>query len=208
MMITNDTICAVSTAPGVGGIAVIRVSGKEAIPITNDIFVGIKKNMSLFSQKAYTLAYGSILDEENRLIDEVIVALFRAPHSFTGEDVVEISCHGSLYIQQQIIALLIRKGCRSALPGEFTQRAFANGKMDLSQAEAVADLIASTSAATHRLAMNQMRGGFSRELTLLRTRLLNFVSLVELELDFSEEEVEFANREQLKDLSTPYSNNR
>ena len=202
MMITNDTICAVSTAPGVGGIAVIRVSGKEAIPITNDIFVGIKKNLSLFSQKAYTLAYGSILDEENRLIDEVIVALFRAPHSFTGEDVVEISCHGSLYIQQQIIALLIRKGCRSALPGEFTQRAFANGKMDLSQAEAVADLIASTSAATHRLAMNQMRGGFSRELTLLRTRLLNFVSLVELELDFSEEEVEFANREQLKDLST------
>lgn len=202
MMITNDTICAVSTAPGVGGIAVIRVSGKEAIPITNGIFVGIKKNMSLFSQKAYTLAYGSILDEENRLIDEVIVALFRAPHSFTGEDVVEISCHGSLYIQQQIIALLIRKGCRSALPGEFTQRAFANGKMDLSQAEAVADLIASTSAATHRLAMNQMRGGFSRELTLLRTRLLNFVSLVELELDFSEEEVEFANREQLKDLST------
>ena len=201
MMITNDTICAVSTAPGVGGIAVIRISGKDAIRITNAIFKPVKKDADLFSQKAYTLSYGSVTDEENRLVDEVVVALFRTPHSFTGEDVVEISCHGSLYIQQQIIALLIRKGCRSALPGEFTQRAFANGKMDLSQAEAVADLIASSSAATHRLAMNQMRGGFSRELTRLRTQLLDFVSLVELELDFSEEEVEFANRDQLKALA-------
>lgn len=136
------------------------------------------------------------------MIDDVLIALFRAPHSFTGEDTVEITCHGSVYIQQQILQLLIEKGCRSALPGEYTQRAFLNGKMDLSQAEAVADLIASTSAGMHKLAINQMRGGFSNELTKLRSQLLDFTSLIELELDFSEEDVEFADRTNLKQLAT------
>ena len=201
-MIANDTICAVSTAPGTGGIAVIRVSGKDAVSITSHIYRPVKKEFSLAVQKSHTLSYGEVIDESGAVIDEVVVALFVAPHSFTGEDTVEISCHGSLYIQQQIIALLIRNGCRSALPGEFTQRAFANGKMDLSQAEAVADLIASTSAATHRLALSQMRGGFSNELVKLRTRLLDFASLIELELDFSEEEVEFADRSRLIDLAS------
>ncbi|WP_455497059.1 tRNA uridine-5-carboxymethylaminomethyl(34) synthesis GTPase MnmE [Coprobacter sp.] len=200
-MLTNDTICAVSTAPGVGGIAVIRISGKDAVSIASCIYKPFRKNFSLTVQKPYTLSYGEINDEYGKVIDEVVVALFATPHSFTGEDIVEISCHGSLYIQQQIIALLIHNGCRSALPGEFTQRAFANGKMDLSQAEAVADLIASTSAATHRLALNQMRGGFSNELVKLRTRLLDFASLIELELDFSEEEVEFADRSRLIELA-------
>lgn len=200
-MTANDTICAVSTAPGTGGIAVIRISGKDAISVTDTIYRSGKKEGKICTQTPYTLSYGHIEDETGRIIDDVVVALFRAPRSFTGEDVVEISCHGSIYIQQQIIALLIRKGCRAALPGEFTQRAFENGKMDLSQAEAVADLIASSSEASHRLAINQMRGGFSRELARLRNRLLDFVSLVELELDFSEEEVEFANRVQLKEMA-------
>lgn len=201
-MLTNDTICAVSTAPGIGGIAVIRVSGKEAVSIVSRIYTPNRKNLLLATQQPYTLSYGEIVDEEKNVIDEVVVARFAAPHSFTGEDTIEISCHGSLYIQQQIISLLIRNGARSALPGEFTQRAFANGKMDLSQAEAVADLIASTSAATHRLAMNQMRGGFSNELAKLRSQLLDFASLIELELDFSEEEVEFADRSKLIDLAS------
>ena len=146
----EDTICAVSTAPGAGGIAVIRISGPEAIAICNTIFVPRTAGKGLLSQKAYTLRYGSIRRGEE-LIDEVLIALFRAPHSFTGEDTVEITCHGSVYIQQQIMQLLIERGCRSALPGEYTQRAFMNGKMDLSQAEAVADLIASTSAGQHRI---------------------------------------------------------
>ena len=196
----EDTICAVSTAPGAGGIAVIRISGPEAIAICNTIFVPRTAGKGLLSQKAYTLRYGSIRRGEE-LIDEVLIALFRAPHSFTGEDTVEITCHGSVYIQQQIMQLLIERGCRSALPGEYTQRAFLNGKMDLSQAEAVADLIASSSAATHRLAMSQMRGGFSRELTELRNKLLNFTSMIELELDFSEEDVEFADRSALRKLA-------
>ena len=200
-MMTNDTICAVSTAPGVGGIAVIRVSGKDAVMITEHIYKPARKEHPLTAQEPYTLSYGKIIDEKGMIVDEVIVARFVAPYSFTGEDTIEISCHGSLYIQQQIITLLIQNGCRSALPGEFTQRAFANGKMDLSQAEAVADLIASTSESAHRLALNQMRGGFSNELAKLRTRLLDFVSLIELELDFSEEEVEFADRSRLIELA-------
>ena len=197
----EDTICAVSTAPGAGGIAVIRVSGPKAIAICNTIFVPSTAGKDLLSQKAYTLRYGSIRRGEE-LIDEVLVALFRAPHSFTGEDTVEITCHGSVYIQQQIMQLLIESGCRSALPGEYTQRAFMNGKMDLSQAEAVADLIASTSAGQHRLALNQMRGGFSHELRNLREQLLHITSLMELELDFSDhEELEFADRSELSTLA-------
>lgn len=200
-MINQDIICAVSTAPGAGGVAVIRVSGTDAIRICDTIFVPKIEGKNLQSQKAYTLRYGSIRRGEE-LIDDVLVALFRAPHSFTGEDTVEITCHGSVYIQQQILQLLIEKGCRSALPGEYTQRAFLNGKMDLSQAEAVADLIASTSAGMHKLAINQMRGGFSNELTKLRSQLLDFTSLIELELDFSEEDIEFADRTNLKQLAT------
>lgn len=201
MIINQDTICAVSTAPGAGGVAVIRISGADAIAICDTVFVPKAEGKNLQTQKAYTLRYGSIRRGEE-LVDDVLVALFRAPHSFTGEDTVEITCHGSVYIQQQILQLLIEKGCRSALPGEYTQRAFLNGKMDLSQAEAVADLIASTSAGMHKLAINQMRGGFSNELTKLRSQLLDFTSLIELELDFSEEDVEFANRNNLKQLAT------
>lgn len=200
-MINQDTICAVSTAPGVGGVAVIRVSGPEAISICNRIFIPKTQGKDLLTQKAYTLRFGSIYRGEE-LVDDVLVSIFRAPHSFTGEDTVEITCHGSLYIQQQILQLLIENGCRSALPGEYTQRAFLNGKMDLSQAEAIADLIASTSAGMHKLAINQMRGGFSNELSRLRSQLLDFTSLIELELDFSEEEVEFADRNDLKSLAT------
>lgn len=196
----QETICAVSTAPGTGGIAVIRVSGPEAIGICNAVFYPHKEGKSLLTQQAHTLSYGSIR-REDEWIDDGMVAVFRAPHSFTGEDTVEIMCHGSIYIQQQILQLLIEKGCRSALPGEFTQRAFLNGKMDLSQAEAVADLIASTSAGMHKLALNQMRGDFSNELMKLRDRLVDFTSLIELELDFSEEDVEFADRSHLKQLA-------
>ena len=196
----QDTICAVSTAPGRGGIAVIRVSGPEAVTITDRIFRS-PNGKPLAEAKANTAHYGSITDEKGLALDDVVATLFVAPHSFTGENTVEISCHGSTYIQQQIIALLLRQGCRLATPGEFTRRAFTNGKLDLSQAEAVADLIASTSAASHRLAIQQMRGGFSRELARLREQLLTFVSLVELELDFSEEEVEFADRQKLTELA-------
>ncbi|MGL5790008.1 MAG: tRNA uridine-5-carboxymethylaminomethyl(34) synthesis GTPase MnmE [Bacteroidales bacterium] len=199
-MYTTDTICAVSTAPGVGGVAVIRVSGKEAVEIVARIFRPFNPAKSLLTQKAYTLSYGTIHKGDEQ-IDDVLISLFRAPHSFTGENTIEITCHGSVYIQQQIMQLLIQNGCRTARAGEFTQRAFLNGKMDLSQAEAVADLIASTSAATHRLALSQMRGGFSKELGNLRLELLNFVSLMELELDFSEEEVEFADRSALLTLA-------
>lgn len=197
----HSTIAAISTAPGVGGIAVIRISGNEAIPLCQQLFQPRSKSIRLEEQAANTVIFGSVVNDNGETIDDVLVSLFRAPHSFTGEDVVEISCHGSVFIQQQILHLLIEKGCRLAMPGEFTQRAFLNGKMDLAQAEAVADLIASGSAASHRMAMNQMRGGFSNELTNLRTQLLDFVSLVELELDFSEEDVEFADRTQLKELA-------
>jgi tRNA modification GTPase len=197
----STTIAAISTAPGIGGIAVIRVSGKDALIYCHAVFSPKNKSISILNQEAYTVSFGSIINK-NETVDDVLVSVFKAPNSFTGENVVEISCHGSIFVQQQILQLLIEQGCVLAQPGEFTQRAFLNGKMDLSQAEAVADLIASTSAASHRMAMNQMRGGFSNELTKLRTQLLDFVSLVELELDFNEEDVEFADRTKLKILAT------
>ena len=192
----QDTICAIATAQG-GAIGSIRVSGADAIRITSRIFTPAKSGKTLADCKPYTLTFGKIHDGEE-IIDEVLVSLFRAPHSYTGEDSTEITCHGSSYILQQVLQLLIKHGCRLAGPGEYTQRAFLNGKMDLSQAEAVADLIASSSDATHRLAMSQMRGGFSKELTELRNQLLHFTSLIELELDFSDhEELEFADRTEL-----------
>jgi len=218
-MIIDRTICAVSTPPGVGGIAVIRVSGPEAIMICDQLFKPgksgepAKKDYSevteddplpfrrLAGVPANKVVYGRIC-RDGEVLDDVLVTVFRAPHSFTGEDTVEISCHGSFFIQQQLMQWLIEHGAFQALPGEFTQRAFLNGKMDLSQAEAVADLIASTSAGMHRLAMNQMRGGFSGELHLLRSQLLDFVSLIELELDFGDhEELEFADRPVLRVLA-------
>ncbi len=241
-MISEDTICAIATAQG-GAIGVIRVSGPEAINITDQVFRSAGKPLA--ERNAYTIAYGQIVDEGvgekiapdvaihdrsetvsegkcvldedirnvsgigmdgekvpgGEVIDEVLVNIFRAPHSFTGENSVEIMCHGSSYILQRVMQLLIQHGCRSAQPGEYTQRSFLNGKMDLSQAEAIADLIASTNASSHRLAMSQMRGGFSAELAKLRSMLLDFTSLIELELDFSEEDVEFADRQKLKELA-------
>ena len=198
----EDYVHAIEYKYIVGGIAVVRVSGPDAFKICDRIFRPKKAGKSLSTQKAYTLTYGSIVGNNDETIDEVIAAVFRAPHSFTGEDTVEITCHGSTYIQQQILQSLISSGCRIAQPGEYTQRAFMNGKMDLSQAEAVADLIASTSAGQHRLALSQMRGGFSRELAELRNQLLHFTSLMELELDFSDhEELEFADRSELRTLA-------
>ncbi len=197
-MTHHDTIIALSTASGAGAIAVLRISGTEAITISNTIFKSIH-NKQLKNQPTHTVHLGHIVDAD-RVLDEVLVSVFKNPQSYTGEDVVEISCHGSSYIQQEIMQLCIRKGCRAASPGEFTLRAFLNGKMDLSQAEAVADLIASDSAAAHQIAMQQMRGGFSSEIKILREELLNFASLIELELDFSEEDVEFADRKQFEDL--------
>lgn len=194
---TEDTICAISTAPGVGGIAVIRVSGSDALANVSKIW----KGKDLASQKSHTAHFGRILDNNGAILDEVVATLFLGPNSFTGEDTIEIACHGSLWIQQQIINRLIESGCRMATGGEFTQRAFLNGKMDLSQAEAIADVIASSSRAAHRIAINQMRGSFSKELADLREKLLEFVSLMELELDFSEEEVEFADRTKLVALA-------
>ena len=201
ILYTDDTICAIATAQG-GAIGTIRVSGKEAITITDKIFTPVN-GVSLSERKPYTLTFGHINGENSEIVDEVLVSLFRGPHSYTGEDSTEISCHGSSYILQQVMQLLIKNGCRAAGPGEFTQRAFLNGKMDLSQAEAVADLIASTSAASHRMAMNQMRGGFSRELSQLREKLLHLTSLMELELDFSDhEELEFADRSELSQIAS------
>lgn len=203
-MIESDTICAIATATG-GALGIIRISGTEAIGITDKIFQPIGKDKrKLFERDAYTIAFGTIVDtnNNNEIVDEVLVSIFRAPHSYTGEDSVEISCHGSTYILQQTMQLLIANGCRAAGPGEYTQRAFLNGKMDLSQAEAVADLIASNTAASHRIAMNQMRGGFSTELAKLRDELLHLTSLMELELDFSDhEELEFADRSELNDIA-------
>ena len=196
----QDTICAIATAQG-GAIGCIRVSGPEAIEITSCIFTPAATNRELGDSKPYTLTFGRIYDG-SEVIDEVLVSLFRAPHSYTGENSTEITCHGSAYILQKVLQLLIKNGCRMAAPGEYTQRAFLNGKMDLSQAEAVADLIASSSAATHRLAMSQMRGGFSKELATSRDQLLHFTSLIELELDFSDhEELEFADRSELCQLA-------
>ena len=195
-MNSQSTICALATSPG-GAIAVIRVSGDKAIDIVSGIF-----SRSLEQALPNTVHYGTIVDEDSHIIDEVLVAVFRNPHSYTGEDSVEISCHGSRYIVNRILEILIKNGCRQALPGEFTQRAFLNGKMDLSQAEAVADLIASTNRASHTLAMGQLRGRFSNELSQLRDQLLHLTSLLELELDFSDhEELEFADRSELLALA-------
>ncbi len=192
-MNNESTICAIATSPGVGAISIIRLSGNDAIAIANSIYKSPGEKKKLINQKANTIHFGSIVNNEE-IIDEVLISIFKAPYSYTGEDVVEISCHGSFYIQQKILEILISAGAILAKPGEFTQRAFLNGKLDLSQAEGVADLISSSSAASHRLAINQIRGGFSDEIKKLRNELLDFISLLELELDFSEEDVEFADR--------------
>ena len=197
MATTGETICAISTPAGVGGIAVIRISGKDALEIVSKVWKG--KNLATVA--SHTAHLGRIAYPNGEVLDEVVATVFRAPHSFTGEDVVELSCHGSVYIQQQLVLLLIDSGCRAAEGGEFTRRAFMNGLMDLSQAEAVADVIAASSRASLRVAVNQMRGGFSRRLRGLREQLLEFVSLMELELDFSEEDVEFADRSRLEALA-------
>jgi tRNA modification GTPase len=196
----TDTICAPATPTG-GALGIIRLSGEKTYEVMESVVVFPSRGKSLQSQKANTTHFCYIKEGDN-IIDEVIISLFRTPASYTGEDMIEISCHGSAYIQKKILELLVAEGCRMARPGEFTQRAFLNGKIDLSQAEAVADVIASESESAHRIAMNQMRGGFSEELKKMRAELLNFVSLIELELDFSEEDVEFANRDKLKQLIT------
>ena len=198
-MIQNDTIIALATPAGVGAIAVIRLSGEKSIKIVDSFFSSVKKNKSLLSQKSHTLHLGHIINN-GVVIDQVLVSIFKNPHSYTGEDVVEISCHGSSFIQQEIIQLFLQNGCRMADNGEFTMRAFLNGKMDLSQAEAVADVIASNSAASHQMAIQQMRGGITNELKELRAQLLDFAALIELELDFSGEDVEFADRTKFKEL--------
>ena len=199
MYIKNeDTICAPATVPGTGAISVIRVSGPEALSIADKV-VSCRKG-AISDAAGYTIKFGTVSDASGALIDEVLVSVFRAPHSYTGENSVEISCHASLYIVSSLMGLLLEAGARAAEPGEFTQRAFLNGKMDLAQAEAVADVIASQNAAAHRIAFNQMKGGFSSELKGMRGELLELVSLMELELDFSEEEVEFADRSRLDSL--------
>jgi len=198
----NDTICALATAPGMGAMAVIRISGKETFPIVSRVFKTMKGKSKDFSAvRPYSIHYGQINDE-NKVVDEVLISIFKNPHSFTGEDVAEISCHGSVFIQQSILQLLQRAGIRLAEPGEFTLRAFLNGKMDLSQAEAVADLISAQHAGAHKAALQQLRGGYSNTIKALRTRLIDFASLIELELDFAEEDVEFANRDKLLELVT------
>jgi tRNA modification GTPase len=197
-MMYNDSIVALATPSGAGAISIIRVSGPDAILIGASVFKSIK-NKDLKQQKTHTLHLGHIIDE-GKTLDEVLISIFKGPNSYTGENTIEISCHGSTYIQQQIIQLLLRKGCRMADAGEFTLRAFLNGKLDLSQAEAVADLISSDNEASHQIAMQQMRGGFSNEIAKLREELLNFASLIELELDFAEEDVEFADRTQFHEL--------
>ncbi|MFD1294178.1 tRNA uridine-5-carboxymethylaminomethyl(34) synthesis GTPase MnmE [Lutibacter holmesii] len=197
--IQNDTIIALATSAGVGAIAVIRLSGEQAIQIVNKHFASKFGNKDLTTVKSHTIHLGNIVDDTH-IIDEVLVSIFKNPNSYTGENVVEINCHGSVYIQQEILQLFLKNGVRHADAGEFTLRAFLNGKMDLSQAEAVADLIASNSAASHQVALQQMRGGFSSEIVNLRQQLLNFASLIELELDFAEEDVEFADRSEFKKL--------
>ncbi|PHS53541.1 MAG: tRNA uridine-5-carboxymethylaminomethyl(34) synthesis GTPase MnmE [Lutibacter sp.] len=203
-MINNDTIIALATSSGIGAIAVIRLSGENCIKIVNQFFQSKFRTKDLTNVKSHTIHLGTIV-ENNRIIDEVLVSVFKNPHSYTGENVIEISCHGSVYIQQEIIQLFLKNGVRNANAGEFTLRAFLNGKMDLSQAEAVADLISSNSAASHQVALQQMRGGFSSEIQDLRQQLLNFASLIELELDFSEEDVEFADRTAFNNLITKIS---
>jgi tRNA modification GTPase len=197
-MISQETIVALASPSGAGAIAVIRLSGTGALSIAEQVFKSVSEK-SLSKQKTHTIHLGHIVDE-GKVLDQVLLSIFKNPHSYTGEDVIEISCHGSTYIQQQVIQLLLRKGCRMAQAGEFTLRAFLNGKLDLSQAEAVADLISSDNEASHQIAMQQMRGGFSNEIAKLREELLNFASLIELELDFAEEDVEFADRTQFSEL--------
>jgi tRNA modification GTPase len=198
-MLRDDTICALATPAGVGALAVIRVSGSHALAIVDRIFTAAREGKNLADQPGYTAHFGRVI-KNGALLDEVIATVFKAPHSFTGEDSIEISCHGSLLIQNQLLQLLIEKGARMADPGEFTMRAFMNGKMDLSQAEAVADLIAAENEAAHKIALQQMRGGFSAEIGELREQLIQFASLIELELDFAEEDVEFADRSNLSAL--------
>jgi tRNA modification GTPase len=194
----NHTIVALATPAGSGAVAIIRLSGQEAISIANHLFESVSKK-DLRKQKTHTIHLGYIKDGD-KVLDQVLLSIFKNPHSYTGEDVIEISCHGSPFIQNQIIQLCLRNGCAMAEPGEFTLRAFINGKLDLTQAEAVADLIASDNEASHQIAMQQMRGGFSNEIAKLREELLNFASLIELELDFAEEDVEFADRTQFEAL--------
>ena len=196
--LSSDTICAIATAPGSAGIALIRISGSEAIGIVDQVFSS--SELRTLERAKHRTAYFGKITHEGKMLDEVLVTCFRAPHSYTGEDVVEISCHGSVYIQQALLEALTDNGCRMAAPGEYTQRAYLNGKMDLSRAEAVADLIASESVAQHRMALTQMRGGYSEEFITLRERLLKLTSLMELELDFSEEDVAFADRTELLSL--------
>ena len=190
----SESICAISSPPGIGGVSLIRISGPESFPIVEKIF-----SKSLKGNNGYQVLYGKIF-EKNQIIDDVIVTVFKNPHSFTGENTVEINCHGSTFIQQKIIELLINNGARLALPGEFSKRAFLNGKLDLSQTEAIADLINSKSSAAHEIAIKQLKGGISSELKILRNKLIEFASLIELELDFSEEDVEFADRKHLNEL--------
>ncbi len=197
-MINHQTIVALASPSGAGAIAVIRISGKEAITIVAAVFQSVS-GKDITQQKTHTIHLGHIVDD-TKTYDQVLLSIFKGPNSYTGENVIEISCHGSTFIQQQIIQLLLRKGCKMAQAGEFTLRAFLNGKLDLSQAEAVADLIASDNEASHQIAMQQMRGGFSNEISKLREELLNFASLIELELDFAEEDVEFADRTQFHEL--------
>ena len=197
-MVKNDNILALASPPGIGAISLIRISGPESISIVDNIFDGIEK-IKLADIEENKVQLGYIMDNK-RTIDKVLVTVFRNPKSYTGEDLVEISCHGSIFIQESIIQLLLNFDCRVAKPGEFTMRSFLNGKMDLSQAESVADLISSNSEASHKLAMNQMRGGFKSDINDLRTKLVNFASLIELELDFSQEDVEFANLKELNKL--------
>ncbi|MFP4060635.1 MAG: tRNA uridine-5-carboxymethylaminomethyl(34) synthesis GTPase MnmE [Bacteroidales bacterium] len=198
-MTFDDTICAIATPPGTGAIAIIRLCGKDVFKILDKVFQPARKKKEISGYHGNTIHFGRVV-KDGEPIDEVLVSIFRAPHSYTGEDMVEISCHGSPTIQQEILQVLIINGARLARPGEYTQRAFLNGKMDLSQAEAVADLIAASSENARKLAMDQMRGGYSKEINHLRDELLQFASLIELELDFSEEEVEFADRESLNRL--------
>ncbi len=195
----TDTICALSTAPGMAAIAVIRISGPASFEVTGRVFTPAEKNMDIKTVRSHTIHLGTI-GSGSGILDEVLISFFRAPHSYTGEDVVEISCHGSVYIQQKVLELLVSYGLRMAKPGEFTLRAFINKKFDLSQAEAVADLIASHSDSSHDLAIQQMRGGFSKKISALRQSLIEFTSLIELELDFSEEHMVFADREDFKTL--------
>ena len=197
--IRNDTIIALATAYGIGAIAVIRLSGEGAIDLVSEYFEGRSKSKVLKDQTSHSVHLG-LIKEGDRVLDEVLATIFKAPHSYTGENVVEISCHGSTFIQQEILQLFLKKGARHADAGEFTLRAFLNGKMDLSQAEAVADLIASDSAASHDIALQQMRGGFSSEIAALRDQLVHFASMIELELDFVEEDVEFADRAEFEKL--------